>query len=352
MTEHSPTNPDVVSTVELGDGLSVSRMGLGAMAFSHVYGRSDPAEALQTINHAIDIGISFIDTADVYGEPRPGAEGPAGTNEELIAEVLRHRRDEVRLATKFGITGTVGGSAGGNSIRGDRDYVKSACEASLRRLGTDVIDLYYMHRRELDRPIEETVGAMAELVREGKIRHVGLSEVTGTELRAAAAVHPVAAVQSEWSIWSRDVERHVVPAAIEVGAGFVPYSPLGRGFLTGTLTKESVANSMRAGQSRFDQNFEANQAVVDIVRSIADEIGATPAQAALAWLYSRGTRMGIPVVPIPGTRRATRIDENAASLSISLSDEQLTCLDGAADMAAGGRNLTFNGPQWISAGRE
>jgi aryl-alcohol dehydrogenase-like predicted oxidoreductase len=352
MTEHSPTSTAAVSTVELGDDLSVSRIGFGAMALSHVYGSTDPAEALRTLNHAIDIGVTFIDTADVYGEPRPGTEGPAGTNEELIAEVLRHRRDEVQLATKFGITGKIGGNAGGNRIRGDRDYVRSACEASLRRLGTDVIDLYYMHRRELDRPIEETVAAMAELVREGKIRHIGLSEVTGGELRAAAAVHPVAAVQSEWSIWSRDVERHVVPAAIEVGAGFVPYSPLGRGFLTGKLTRGSVANSMRAGQPRFDQNFDANQAVVDIVRSIADELDATPAQTALSWLYSRGAQMGVPVVPIPGTRQATRIDENVASLSMSLSDEQLARLDGAADIATGGRNLTFNGPQWISAGRE
>ncbi|WP_242676902.1 aldo/keto reductase [Rhodococcus sp. ABRD24] len=322
------------------------------MALSHVYGRSDPSDALRTVNHAIDVGVTFIDTADVYGEPRPGSDGPAGTNEELIAEVLRHRRDEVQLATKFGITGRIGADTGGTSIRGDRDYVRSACEASLRRLGTDVIDLYYMHRRELDRPIEETVGAMAELVREGKIRHVGLSEVTGTELRLAAAVHPVAAVQSEWSIWSRDVERHVVPAAIEVGAGFVPYSPLGRGFLTGTLTRASVANSIRSGQPRFDQNFEANHAVVELVRSIAGEINATPAQTALAWLYSRGTRLGLPVVPIPGTRHAARVDENADSLTVALTNEQLTRLDSAVWLVMGDRNLTFNRPQWISAGRE
>lgn len=189
-----------------------------------------------------------------------------------------------------------GDQPGDTPTRGDRAYVRSACEASLRRLGTDVIDLYYLHRRELDRPIEETVGAMAELVDEGKVRHLGLSEVTGDELRAAAAVHPITAVQSEWSIWSRDVERQVVSAAIEVGAGFVPYSPLGRGFLTGTLTKESVSGSMRKGQPRFD--------------------------------------------------------ENVGALRVVLDDDQVSRLGRAADLVTGDRNLTFNGPQWISAGRE
>ena len=193
---------------------------------------------------------------------------------------------------------------------------------------------------------------MADLVRQGKVRHLGLSEVTGPELRAAAAVHPIAAVQSEWSLWSRDVETHVVPAAIEVGAGFVPYSPLGRGFLTGALTKESISGTMLAGQARFDEHFEANQQVVEVVRAVAGELEATPAQIALAWLYAQGQRLGIPVVPIPGTRRAERMVENAGALSITLSPEQLTRLDAVASVVQGGRNLGFAGPTWISAGRE
>jgi len=340
-----------VPTIELGHGLRVSRIGLGGMALSHVYGHTDPAEAERTLHHAIDVGVTFIDTADVYGTPRPGTVGPAGTNEELLARVLRTRRGEVQLATKFGITGAIG-AGGGTPTRGDRDYVRSACEASLRRLGTDVIDLYYMHRREIGRPIEETVAAMAELVREGKVRHLGLSEVTGDELRAAAAVHPISAVQSEWSLWSRDVERRVVPAALDVGAGFVPYSPLGRGFLTGTLSREAVSGSMLQGQDRFDRHFDANQVVVEHVRAVAGEVGATPAQVALAWLLAQGTRLGLPVAPIPGTRRSARVDENAAASSLELSASQLARLDRVADLVTGGRNLTFNGPEWISSGRE
>ncbi|MFX4286612.1 aldo/keto reductase [Janibacter sp. G349] len=337
------------TTIDLGHGLTVSRIGFGGMALSHVYGATDPSEARRTLEHVIDAGVTFIDTADVYGQPREGTEGPAGTNEELVGEVLRTRRDEVQLATKFGITGRLGA---GSSPRGDRDYVRAACEASLRRLGTDVIDLYYMHRRELTRPIEETVAAMAELVTEGKVRHLGLSEVTGDELRAAAAIHPITAVQSEWSIWSRDVEAAVVPAAREVGAGFVPYSPLGRGFLTGTLTREAIGASMRKDQPRFDEHFETNQAVVRVVEAVADEVDATAAQVALAWLLAQGDRHGIPVVPIPGTRRTERVDENLGALEVALDEDHLARLDEAADLVAGQRNLTFNGPEWISAGRE
>ncbi|MBB3036419.1 aldo/keto reductase [Hoyosella altamirensis] len=338
-----------VSQIELGDGLVVSKLGFGGMALTHVYGETEPEEALKTLHAAIDAGVTLLDTADVYGKPQPGAVGPAGTNEELIAQILDVRRDEVQIATKFGITGQVGPGVG---TRGDRDYVREACEASLRRLGTDVIDLYYMHRRELARPIGETVAAMAELVQEGKVRHLGLSEVTATELREASAVHPIAAVQSEWSVWSRDVEREVVPTAIELGTGFVPYAPLGRGFLTGTLTRDAVASSMRAGQARFDTNFGANQKVVHIIREVADELGATPAQIALAWLYAQGERLGIPVVPIPGTRSAARVRENAAATTIALSGDQLARLDSASDLVEGGRNLSFASDDWISAGRE
>src|SRR6476661_2972810 len=255
--------------VDLGHGLEVSRLGFGGMAITHVYGETDPAEGLRTLHHAVDAGVTFIDTADVYGRPREGESGPAGTNEELVGELLRTRRDEVQLATKFGITGVPTHGPGGTGVRGDAAYVRSAAEASLRRLGTDVIDLYYLHRRDVNVPIEETVGAMAELVDAGKVRHLGLSEVTADELRAAAAVHPITAVQSEWSIWSRDVEDHVVPAAAELGVGFVPYSPLGRGFLTGTIRSTadlSSAGDFRKTMPRFAPDaLDANLAVVQVV---------------------------------------------------------------------------------------
>ena len=338
------------STVDLGHGLEVSRLGFGGMAITHVYGETDPAEGLRTLNHAVDVGVTFIDTADVYGRPRDGQAGPAGTNEELVGQLLRTRRDEVQLATKFGITG-VPDEPGATGVRGDAEYVRSAAEASLRRLGTDVIDLYYLHRRDVSVPIEETVGAMADLVTAGKLRHLGLSEVTATELRAAAAVHPISAVQSEWSIWSRDVEAQVVPAAREAGAGFVPYSPLGRGFLTGALTRAAVAGSMLKGHPRFDAGFESNQRVVEVVTTVAAEVGATSAQVALAWLYAQGERLGLPVVPIPGTRRPERVDENLGALRVKLSEDHLARLDEAASLAEGDRNLTQD-PAWISSGRE
>ena len=338
-------------SVDLGHGLEVSRLGFGGMAITHVYGATDPAEGLRTLNHAIDAGVTFIDTADVYGRPREGVTGPAGTNEELVGELLRTRRDEVQLATKFGITGDPSDKPGTSGVRGDAAYVRSAAEASLRRLGTDVIDLYYLHRRDVSVPIEETVGAMAELVAAGTVRHLGLSEVTATELRAAAAVHPISAVQSEWSIWSRDVEAQVVPAAREVGAGFVPYSPLGRGFLTGAMTREAVAGSMLKGHPRFDAGFDANQRVVEVVTTVADEVGVTPAQVALAWLFAQGARLGIPVVPIPGTRRPERVDENLGALGVRLDEEQLGRLEAAAALVEGDRNLSRD-PAWISSGRE
>ena len=337
--------------VDLGHGLEVSGLGFGGMAITHVYGETDPAEGLRTLNHAVDAGVTFIDTADVYGQAPEGQTGPAGTNEELVGQLLRTRRDEVQLATKFGIIGVPTHGPGGTGVRGDAAYVRSAVEGSLRRLGTDVIDLYYMHRRDVSVPIEETVGAMAELVAAGKVRHLGLSEVTATELRAAAAVHPITAVQSEWSIWSRDVEDQVVPAAREVGAGFVPYSPLGRGFLTGALTKDAVAGSMLKGHPRFDAGFEANQRVVEVVTAVAGEVGATPAQVALAWLFAQGEHLGMPVVPIPGTRRPERVDENLGALAVHLGDDQLGRLDEAAALAEGGRNLSQD-PAWISSGRE
>ena len=331
-------------TMKLGDDFSVSSIGFGAGALA-AYGDVDDAEALATLNRCLDLGVTFIDTADVYG---------GGGNERLIAKLLARRRDEVTLATKFGIVGNPADRAAGRrSVRGDVAYVRQCIDESLARLQTDVVDLYYMHRRDLTVPIEETVGVMAELVRAGKVRHLGLCEVTADELRAAVAVHPIAAVQSEWSIWSRDVERQVVPAAAELGVGFVPYSPLGRGFLTGTIRSAAdltSPNDLRHTMPRFaDGALEANLAVVDVVRSVAEEQRATLAQVALAWLRYRAEAFGVASVPIPGTRRASRVEENLGSLSVSLTAAQLAALDAAGAAVAGNRAGDLNS---VSAGRE
>jgi aryl-alcohol dehydrogenase-like predicted oxidoreductase len=333
------------ATVQLGDGLNVSPLGFGGMALTPVYGDVDPAEALATLHHAVDSGVSFIDTADIYG---------GGNNEELIARLLRERRGEVQLATKFGLVGTP--ATGYSDIRGDAGYVRQAVDRSLKRLGTDTIDLYYMHRRDLRVPIVETVEAMAALVQAGKVRHLGLSEVTAAELREASSIHPIAAVQSEWSIWSRDVERNVVPAAAELGVGFVPYSPLGRGFLTGTVDASKLgSNDFRRNIPRFAESaLDANQAVVAAVQAVATELSspghtATPAQVALAWLLAQGRRLGLPVVPIPGTRKAARVDENLGALALNLTPAQLETLDAAADAVVGSRSAN---PNWVSQGRE
>ncbi|MCX6499303.1 MAG: aldo/keto reductase [Arthrobacter sp.] len=333
------------ASVQLGDGLSVSPLGFGGMALTPVYGEVDPSEALATLHHAVDSGVSFIDTADIYG---------GGSNEELIARLLKERRGEVQLATKFGLVGTP--ATGYSDIRGDAAYVRQAVDRSLQRLGTDTIDLYYMHRRDLRVPIVETVEAMAGLVQAGKVRHLGLSEVTAEELREASSIHPIAAVQSEWSIWSRDVERNVVPAAAALGVGFVPYSPLGRGFLTGTVDASKLgSNDFRRNIPRFAESaLDANQAVVAAVQAAAAELScpghtATPAQVALAWLLAQGSRMGLAVVPIPGTRKAARIDENLGALALNLTPAQLETLDAAAAAVVGSRAAN---PNWVSQGRE
>lgn len=326
--------------VNLGDGLTVSPLGFGGMALTPVYGEVDQEDALRTLHHAVDSGVTFIDTADIYG---------GGSNEELIAQLLKERRDEVQLATKFGLVGTP--ADGYTDIRGDAAYIRQAVDRSLHRLGTDVIDLYYMHRRDLRVPLAETVQAMAELVQQGKIRHLGLSEVTARELKEASAVHPIAAVQSEWSIWSRDVERNVVPAAAALGTGFVPYSPLGRGFLTGTVDASSLGEKdFRRRIPRFaPEAAGANQAVVDTVQAVADSLGATPAQVALAWLLAQGRRLGLPVVPIPGTRKAHRIDENLGALDLELTPAHLDALGEASDAVVGSRSAD---PSFVSEGRE
>jgi aryl-alcohol dehydrogenase-like predicted oxidoreductase len=330
----------MAATVRLGDGFDVSPLGFGGMALTPVYGEVDPEDALRTLHHAIDSGVSFIDTADIYG---------GGSNEELIARLLKERRHDVQLATKFGLVGSP--ADGYTGIRGDASYIRQAVDRSLQRLGTDVIDLYYMHRRDLRVPIVETVEAMAELVQQGKVKHLGLSEVTAQELEEASAVHPIAAVQSEWSIWSRDVERNVVPAAAALGVGFVPYSPLGRGFLTGTVDAANLGEKdFRRRIPRFAPDAaSANQAVVATVRAVADQLGATPAQVSLAWLLAQGKRLGLPVVPIPGTRKTHRIDENLGALALELTPAQLDALAEASDAVVGSRSAD---PNWVSEGRE
>src|SRR6476646_808272 len=332
-------------TTKLGDDLTVSAIGFGAGALTSAYGDVDDAESLATLNRCLDLDVTFIDTADVYG---------GGNSERLIAKLLADRRDEVTLATKFGIASNPADSAPGERpVRGDAAYVRQCIDESLARLQTDVVDLYYMHRRDLTVPIEETVGAMADLVRSGKVRHLGLCEVTADELRAAVAVHPIAAVQSEWSIWSRDVERQVVPTAAELGVGFVPYSPLGRGFLTGTIRSAAdltESSDFRRNLPRFaDEALESNLAVVEVIRAVADEREATAAQIALAWLRYRADALGVAAVPIPGTRRAARVEENPGSLSVTLTAAQLTALDAAGATVAGNRTDDLT---WVSAGRE
>ena len=339
------TSAKSVPVVKLGDELSVSAIGFGAMALTPVYGEVDDAESLATLHRAVDLGVTFIDTANIYG---------GGDNERLIAKLLADRRDEVTLATKFGISGNPADRAAGRiGVRNDTAYIRTSIDESLQRLQTDVVDLYYMHRRDVNVPIEETVGAMAELIAAGKVRHLGLSEVTADELRAAVAVHPIAAVQSEWSIWSRDVERNVVPAAAELGVGFVPYSPLGRGFLAGTVRSAADLSSptdFRKTMPRFSEGaLHANLAVVEIVKAVAVQQDATPAQVALAWLRYRADALGVASSPIPGTRRATRVEENLGSLSVTLTPEQLDTLDAAGAAVSGQRYADLT---WISAGRE
>jgi aryl-alcohol dehydrogenase-like predicted oxidoreductase len=314
------------------------------MVLTPVYGEVDDTESLATLHRAVDLGVTFIDTANQYG---------GGDNEKLISKLLADRRDEVTLATKFGIVGTPADRAAGKLVaRGDAAYVHQCIDESLQRLQTDVVDLYYMHRRDVNVPIEETVGAMAELVAAGKVRHLGLSEVTADELRAAVAVHPIAAVQSEWSIWSRDVERNVVPAAAELGVGFVPYSPLGRGFLTGTIQSAADLSStdFRRKMPRYSgEALDANLAVVEVIKAVAAQQDATPAQVALAWLRYRADALGVGSSPIPGTRRAARVEENLSSLDVVLMPEQLDSLDAAAASVSGQR---FADLSWVSAGRE
>lgn len=303
-------------------GPVVSALGLGCMGMSDFYGPSETSTNLAVLHHALDIGVNFLDTADMYGV---GAEG-MGENERLLAEVLRTRRDEVVLATKFGnVRGADGAFLG---VDGRPGYVAAACDASLRRLGVEHIDLYYQHRVDRTVPIEDTVGAMARLVEAGKVRHLGLSEASASTLRRAAAIHPIAALQTEYSLWTRDVEAEILPTCRELGIGFVAYSPLGRGFLTGAFAGSGALaeNDWRRSNPRFQgDNADHNRALVDALSAIARARGCTPAQLALAWLLDRGE----DIVPIPGTRRIARLDENAAAARIALSADERAAIDAA-----------------------
>jgi aryl-alcohol dehydrogenase-like predicted oxidoreductase len=334
-----------ITTARLGtDGPEVGVQGLGCMGMSWAYGPTDADEARATLERALESGVTLYDTADAYG---------SGENEKFLAPFVRAHRNEIVLATKFSLA-IDPSDLSKRVIRNDRPYMRRCAEDSLRRLDVDEIDLYYMHRRDPEVPIEETVGAMAELVREGKVRHLGLSEVTAAELRAAQAVHPIAALQSEWSLFSRDVEKSVVGAARDLGVAFVPYSPLGRGFLTGSFTdadKELTSDDFRRQQPRYTgDNAVANAALLEPVRQVADAHGATLGQIALAWVQQQ-TRLhkGLTVVPIPGTRKRTRVEENTAATRIELSDEELALLEPIAGQVAGARYADMS---FTSAGRE
>lgn len=308
-------------TLGTTSSLTVSTLGLGCMGMSEFYGTPDEQAGIDTIRRALDLGVSFLDTADMYGP---------FTNEQLVGRAIAGRRDEVQLATKFGNERNPDGSWVG--INGSPDYVRSACDASLQRLGVDHVDLYYQHRVDKSVPIEETVGAMKELVEAGKVLHLGLSEAGTDTIRRAHAVHPITALQTEYSLFTRDLEDEVMPLLRELGIGLVPYSPLGRGILTGAVTRESLeaGDSRAAGRfPRFEGDaLDANLALVEKVKEIAGQKGCTPGQLALAWVLAQGDDT-LGVAPIPGTKRVKYLEENVAATAVELSEDDLAALEQA-----------------------
>lgn len=304
-----------IPTRTLGNGLEVGAVGLGCMSFSPIYGGFDGTDPNEVIHRALDLGVTLLDTADVYGPH---------ISEEVVGRAIAGRRDEVVLATKFGIVIDPSDPTK-RSIDGTPDYARRSCDGSLSRLGVDHIDLYYLHRPDGDTPIEETVGALAELVEAGKIRHIGLSEASADTVRRAAAVHPITALQSEYSLWSRDVEGDILDTCRELGIGLVPYSPLGRGMLTGTITStdDLAAHDFRRFQPRFaDDALKANLAAIDPIKAMADAHGCTTGQIALAWVLAQGD----DIVPIPGTKRVAYLEQNAGAVDIELSADEVAAL--------------------------
>jgi len=316
-----------MKNARLGD-LTVARIGLGAMGMSHGYtgAGTDDDESIRTIHRALDLGVNFIDTAEIYGPY---------VNEELVGRALKDRRDDVVLATKFGLVSHAG--QGPWNRDSSPANIRTAVEGSLRRLETDRIDLYYQHRVDPNTPIEDTVGAVAELIAEGKVRHIGLSEAWVSTIRRAHAVHPITALQSEYSLWTRDQEPQVLPLLRELGIGFVPYSPLGKGFLTGTIRSidQFDPNDFRASNPRFTgENFQRNLRIADEVQAVAADAGVTPAQVALAWLLAKGD----DIAPIPGTRRVARLEENVAADNVVLTADQMKRLDELTPASGGHHN--------------